>query len=381
MTVKAFRFDALVDEPDFCNYHDERQRLLQSIAKGRKVLLFGRRNFGKTSLVRNVVANKWMATQKKGAFLLYVDFYGVRTMSGLVSRLSAAFADSFQRAFSAKSLFQTMLDSIKRLRPRVEMEPNGQLSLTLGLGESAGRNLTSIFQELGALHKRGVPLLVVLDEFQDVHYIDEAEGLIRGVLESHLGNVATVILGSKKHLLSQMFTVPHAPFANWGEHLEMSYIPYEEYTSYANERLAHANLRLDDASSRYLQDLVGRVPEAMNRLADSLIALDYATKENVTIQKVDEALRTLISRRSSAIEEYLSHFTGAEEQFLITLAFAGGSATQLTGKDFIAKSGLSIAGLRKVAHKLEDHAVIYREGKMYTFADPLIMHHILKYRA
>ncbi|MCX6107457.1 MAG: hypothetical protein NTY08_16655 [Proteobacteria bacterium] len=380
MNFKSFHFDALVDEWDFCNYHRERKLLFQSIQKGRKTLLFGRRNFGKTSLIRNVIARQWLG-RNKGAFFLYVDFYGVRTMTGLVSRLSAAFADNFQLAFPAKSAFQKMLGSIKRLRPKIEMDPSGQLSLSLGLGESPSRNLTSIFQELGAMHKRGVPMLIVLDEFQDIHFVDEAEGLIRSVLESHLGSVATVILGSKKHLLSQMFAMPNAPFANWGEHVELSFIPYEEYTTYANERLAHLNLQLNDETSRYLQDLMGRVPEAMNRLGDALLSLDCPAKTVVNKKIVDEALRALVVRRSSAIEEYISHFTGAEEQLLITLARAGGRATQLTGKDFISKSGLSIAGIRKVVGKLEDEAVIYREDKYYCFADPLIMHHLLKFRA
>ena len=60
MNFKSFHFDALVDESDFCNYHKERKLLLQSIQKGRKTALYGRRNFGKTSLIRNVIASQWL---------------------------------------------------------------------------------------------------------------------------------------------------------------------------------------------------------------------------------------------------------------------------------------------------------------------------------
>ncbi len=377
---KAFRFDSLIEERDFCNFSQERQRLFHEISKSHKVLLYGRRNFGKTSLVRNIVAQDWMRNQQH-VFFLYVDFYGVRSISGIVSRLSTAFTASYQNAFPGKTIFNKMLDLIKRLRPRVEVEPDGQMALSLGLDGPPVKSITAIFRELQAIQQHGVPVLVVFDEFQDIHFVSEAEEVIRSEMEAILADLPVVILGSKKHLLTKMFSRPNAAFYNWGSHIELQFIPYDEYTEYANERFFNRNLKIDNEQSRYLQDLMGRVPEAMNRLADSIMDFGGDKIQEITRPMIDRALSKLVQSRSGSFEEYIGHFTNAEEQLLVALAHEGGHVEQFTGKEFIAKSKLSISGIRKVVQKLEDEAVLYRESDGYYLADPLLLQHLIKYRA
>lgn len=88
--------------------------------------------------------------------------------------------------------------------------------------------LRKILDELGNFASRA-PLLLVLDEFQDVVDVPTAEAVFRGSLQTFPHQAPMVTMGSKKHLLTKMFARPKAPFHNWGEDLEIKPIPYGEY--------------------------------------------------------------------------------------------------------------------------------------------------------
>ena len=96
-----FYFDTVLDEVDICNLHSERTRIAAAIGNGEKILLYGRRNSGKTSLAK-VMAAKWKAGLGHGGMFVYVDFYGVASMTQIASRLSAAMAEGYKKAFPTR---------------------------------------------------------------------------------------------------------------------------------------------------------------------------------------------------------------------------------------------------------------------------------------
>ena len=110
----------------------------------------------------------------------------------------------------------------------------------LGYGEIqtdqyGSSSLMDIFDVINKSIAPQMPVLIVLDEFQDIAFIPEAQGLFRQVLQE-LKEIPVVFLGSKKHILSDLFAKPRAPLANTGEDLEFLPIPYNEYHSYILER-------------------------------------------------------------------------------------------------------------------------------------------------
>ncbi len=76
MTV--FKYDQLLSEEDICNLHQERKKIESYLNRNRCIRVFGRRNFGKSSLVKNVIAKHWYDKNPKKRLVLYVDFYPVK---------------------------------------------------------------------------------------------------------------------------------------------------------------------------------------------------------------------------------------------------------------------------------------------------------------
>ena len=62
----VFVFDRLVEETDFCNFHREREALLDDVERGAFVRIFAPRNWGTTSLVKNIIAKQWESKNPDG---------------------------------------------------------------------------------------------------------------------------------------------------------------------------------------------------------------------------------------------------------------------------------------------------------------------------
>lgn len=55
--MKRFIFDSILDEENICNLEKEKHKITKGVDHGLKLLVYGKRNMGKTSLVKNVIAN------------------------------------------------------------------------------------------------------------------------------------------------------------------------------------------------------------------------------------------------------------------------------------------------------------------------------------
>ncbi|MBF0440922.1 MAG: hypothetical protein HQK54_03370 [Oligoflexales bacterium] len=377
MDTKLFICDEVLIERDICNLEKEKKALSQALRLCEKVLVYGRRNFGKTSVVKNVAAAGWLS-ENTGGFFLYADLYGVKEMDQLIARLSAAFTEAFKRAFPVRAIFAEMIDMVKSLRPKTSVSPDGSVELSFDAARAGGpKFLADVFMQLAKLRENDIKVLVVLDEFQEVHRIKEAEGLLRDCLQN-LRQIPVILMGSKKHMLSKIFMTPSAPFFNWGTHLEFGNIPYDEFTDYMNERFGAIGRSIGVGESTELQDLMCRVPEAINRVCGRIMKNEG--EGAISSEEIRESIHLLIDERRSSAEEYLSMMSPTEERVL-TLFAGQKSVAQPTSKRYAAALGVTPQSIRKIVGKLEDEAVLYRQSDgCYTFADPLIRLHLLAFR-
>jgi uncharacterized protein len=376
--MKRFVFDSIIDRENICNLEKEQQKIAQGVDHGLKLLVYGKRNTGKTSLVKNVIAQDWLQKHSSG-FFMYVDLLGIRQTAQLSERMTVAFIEAYNRCFRMRAVFQSMLDIIKGIRPAFEMDERGELKLTFGVStDKKIRPFGDLVKQLDAIYHAKIPVLLVLDEFQDIAFVDQAEALLRESLEAIDSEIPIIVLGSKQHLLSRIFAKPKAPFFNWGTHISFEPIEYSLYHAYMNERFEPESLSISSESARYLQDTMGRIPEAINRLCYTIL-VGFAGQGEITKDRVDEALTTLVSDRRAEPERYLAGFSAAEQNVITELARQE-PLQQPQGKQFTQRVGLTASGVRKIIMKLEDEAVIYKETNAYILADPLLKTHIKHFR-
>jgi hypothetical protein len=375
--TKTFLFDSLLSESDICNQKRERDAILSGVRSGLKLLIYGRRNYGKTSLVKNVVAKKWLEENPNG-FYCYVDLMGVRSLTNISERMTVAFSEAYNCAFRLNALFQSLLGSLKQLKPTLELDDSGTPKLSLAMSpQNQPTHFVQILRHIGTLAEK-VKIFLVFDEFQDIHDIDESEALLRDALQNLNADIPVIIMGSKEHLLTSIFAKPKAPFFNWGTHIAFQPIAYEDYHAYIQERFHSVHLTIGLAEATYLQDKLDRNPEAINRLCYAIQnrPWDHAS---ISTADIDAALADLVASRRSEPERYLNHFSSTEQQVMIALAKSG-PISHPQSKSFTSSLHITAAGIGKIIKRLENDAVIYLGPDGYVLADPLLKNHLLRYR-
>ena len=109
MKDKSFEFETVIkDTVNLCNMDKEKKAVMNLVLDGQKILLFGRRNTGKTSLVESFVIPQWLKKNKPG-FYVQVDLYGVRSLTHISQRIALGFSEGFSEAFRAKSIFHSFI--------------------------------------------------------------------------------------------------------------------------------------------------------------------------------------------------------------------------------------------------------------------------------
>jgi len=376
--MKRFIFDSILDEENICNLEKEKHKIMKGVDNGLKLLVYGKRNMGKTSLVKNVIAKSWLQRQPSG-FFMYVDLMGVKQLSQISERMTIAFSEAYNDCFKMKSVFNNMLKIITGIKPSIELDEKGYPKLSFGVvGGEKIRPFTEILKQLDLIYTSNIPIFLVLDEFQDIALIDEAEALFRNGLEHIDSRIPVVISGSKQHLLNRIFARPKAPFFNWGTHVYFEAINYHDYWQYMDERFKQEGLRISFENAVYLQDKMSRMPEAINRLCFAILFHDIP-KGAITKEDINSGLSKVVSDRRNEPEIYLSGFTASEQKVIVNLAKME-PVLHPQGKDFIKSINLTAPGVRKIMMKLEDETVVYKEVAGYILADPLLRQHILRFR-
>ena len=374
--MKQFVFDRLVDRENICNLEHEQQALRDAVQRSARVVVYGPRNFGKTSVVRNVTIEEFRTTHNR-SFVFSTDLLGVRSMRSLTQRMSTSLQRCFAASFPVKGLLESAGRFLGSLRPEIALDPQtGSPSLSLHPGDAEpGRTLQTLWEQIARITEQ-VDSLIVLDEFQDVAFVDEAPAQMRSCLEA-LGDVPVVLLGSKRHMLADLFAAPDAPLSQWGTDLQFKPIPYDDYHGYMQERFSQRRLEISREVAVSLQDGMQRVPEAINRLCAQILELHERTE--IDHAKVGSALVTLLENREGRYASYLSTFSGTDEIVLTEIA-RHGRVEHPQSKSFLRNLDLSSRTVGLSVKRLWDQGVVEHVEGSYRVADPLLAAYLRRYR-
>lgn len=297
--MKRFRYDVLLPQSEICNLKREYETILAGVDAKEKLIVYGPRNYGKTSLVQNVVIPKYIEHYSR-AFVLSVDLMQVKNLDSISDRVRSAFERAFLKTYPGESLLGGIKKHLLNLRPTAEVDTNtGNVRFSIAsVTQDKKVNFSEILQTIHQKIAQELPTLLVFDEFQDVSFVEEAEGLLRSELQ-HFTNTPIIFMGSKRHILGKMFAKTDAPFANFGRDVEFSEIDYHEYHAYILERLAPAGLQVAQEVSKYWQDRMNRIPESINIVGAKIVDL-FSGKE-LAIEDIEVAVASAIEDRKSVV--------------------------------------------------------------------------------
>ena len=190
----------------FCDREEETKTIVEYLQNGSNITLISPRRYGKTGLIYRVFDE--IKQQKVNISTCYVDIYATETLEDFIKVFSEAVITSMEKKKAIKSFFQFL----GGLRPMLSYDPvsgNPELTLTFHTDHEKKQTLASIFEFIERQDKKTI---VAIDEFQQIRYYGiNMEALLRSYIQP-LRNVQFIFCGSKKHIMTEMFTDARSPF-------------------------------------------------------------------------------------------------------------------------------------------------------------------------
>jgi hypothetical protein len=371
-TIKFFRYDVLIDADDMCNRENEIATLITAAKKDKRIVLLAPRRYGKTSLVRNVVGS----AMKKGhprRLIVSTDFMGVESLHSIAARLEHGLSRALAESFSPSNLLKRAAEMFRKLSVRIDIDPvTGNPSANIGLdSHDARKNILTLLDSITELSEKQ-PLMLIMDEFQDIAFVSEAEGLIRSFLQQ-LTNSSIFILGSKRHLMDRMLGNANAPLFQFGDEMHLDPIPFEAWQPYFRERLEPMGLNITPEGLRYLLVRMCHVPNAICELGAWI--QEYCTNQTLSESGVETFLNDMVEKKQGYAYRMMGISEGARE-LLVTIARRG-FVEEPHGADFLRELRISKSGVGKMLRKLLDAGILELEIENgWRLSDPVFAHYL-----
>ena len=188
-----------------------------------------------------------------------------------------------------------------------------------------------------------------------------------------------VVSGSKKHLLSNIFSPAKAPLAGWGVDVIIPNINSEYYRDcyykYISSKFDDKKLSLTRESCDILIDLLYNIPEPVN-IVCSYILDRSDQKDIITDDKISFFIDETAIARGSRFEEFLAKMTESEQKVLVALA-KNWPISSPKSKYFLSKvKDVSPSAVHKIIKRFENSAEIYNFPDGYKLSDSLLARYL-----
>ncbi len=366
--TNPFRFDTIAAGKNFCNRESEVEELLSDIRASHNVVLYSQRRFGKTSLIKKVLH----LAELEGFLAIYTDIYPVLNEEDLVKAYAKSFASMIQES-SLEKILQTLKTILSSLRPKISLDEQGKPEF--GFGVESGRdpmiNLEEVFEAVKKYaDQKDLKGVVVFDEFQQIEEIQPShrvESVIRSRIQTH-GNLSYIFMGSKKHLIFDMFSDPTRPLYGIGKLFPLEKIAPGHLEAFVLNRFQETDKPISKEVASRLVEICESHPYYTQYVSHSLWELtpDHSP---VSALNLDRAMSLTISRISPRYESIWELLPIRQRQGLIALANLSSSDKLFSG-DVISQYGLASApSFRKALNGLVDKSLVDRENDRYAIMD------------
>lgn len=247
------------------------------------------RRYGKTSLVGRLLHD----AAKVGWATVYVDFFGVLTLSDIAERIEAAYAEQLEGSLRA------WFAGVRRaLRPMLTVG-GGPVPGSVGVSLDP-QDEPPLLDRLALprrLHERnGKRVLVVFDEFQDVLGAQSrADAVIRSEIQHHGDAASYVFAGSHVGMMRELFADKRRAFYGQAAPIALPPLSPEDVAEYVAARFAATGREVGTALELLLATAQGHPQRTMllaHYLWDATAAAQTATEE-IWFRAYDRAMRDI----------------------------------------------------------------------------------------
>lgn len=364
--ANPFQYGSVVTGDSFCNREKEMRDLRRAFENGEKLFIYSERRLGKTSLVRTALAK----LPRRTFLVVYVDLWPTESEASFST--ATAKAISLAVASTAKRMLDMAKGMFNQLVPRVSLDEEGKPTISFGTvvprePEIEVEEVLMAPATVAAQGKRKV--VVAFDEVQRILEYDSdlVERKLRSVIQ-HQANICYVFLGSRKHLVQQMFLDKSRPLYRSAGHYPLGPIDTEHWMKFIRTRFLDADKTIDDSMIREICRLTEGHPFYTQHLCHVVWELTEAGT-SVTDQSLRNALGVLLARESHAYTLLWESLTANQRRFLRGLAQESRDVKPFSSA-FTRRYGLrSASNAQRASAALVERDIIDPDKNSYVIVD------------
>jgi len=361
-----FLFGEVVEGPYFTDREQELATLTSDLASGQNILLFSPRRYGKTSLIFRVMD----VLKKKGFICVYVDFFRVSSLMGFGKMYAQAL--TLASATKIAQAMRFVRDHFPTIVPKIVMKGDAPAEIEIDF-DAPRRDLEkwidgiyNMPEEIAKKRKKRV--VVVFDEFQEVASLTsngELERALRSRIQHH-HRVSYVFMGSKRHLLAELFLDKAKPLYNIAKSFPLGTIPQEELTSFIRSRFKSVHITAGQDAIERILALTERHPYYTQQLCHEVFNT-VAPRTRVTLEDINKALGACLAAQSYAYTTLWDNLSNKQRDLVVGLSTSNSS---IYSQGFINQFNLGSPGaVQKAIDALLKKGLVERENNHYFIAD------------
>jgi len=256
--------------------------------------------------------------------------------------------------------------------PKVVLKGKGAAEFELDF-EPSRRDLEKWLDEIFDLpqeiaRRKKKRLVVVLDEFQEIANLGTPgaiERAIRAKIQHH-DRVAYVFMGSKRHLLDELFSDTSRPLYRIAKPMPIGKIPEEKLAIFVRTRFQSVHIRITPAEIQRILQMTGCHPYYTQQFCHEVYNAVVPGKQ-VSAKHIDRAADRCIEAQSYAYTTIWDGLSSKQRELVVALSKA---PENIYSKDFLAQSGLGTASsVQTSVSALEKKGLVDRDNGSYILSD------------
>jgi len=365
MEENPFVFGKAVEGSFFTDRTKDAEHLEANLTHGINTILISPRRWGKTSLVKKVISNVTRPDIK----IIYIDIFSCKSEYDFYRQLATAIIQ--QTSSKIEEWMVTAKEFLSRLITKVSFSPDSiqeyALSFEFPDKDSSEQDILQLPERIA--QKKGLRLVICLDEFQQVAEFQDSitfQKKLRSVWQ-HQQNVSYCLFGSKRHLMTELFSDTSNPFYKFGDMMFLKKIPTEEWIPFICRKYKDTGKVITEKQA----ERICKVTENLSSYVQHLSWIVWYKANPVTTNEmIDLSIDELLEQNKVFFQREIEGLT--ELQLNLLKAVANGVDTGFSKKEIIKKyrleSSANVQGVKKAMIKKD---LIDVDGSVITFNDPI----------
>ncbi|MCD4734984.1 MAG: ATPase [Bacteroidales bacterium] len=314
-----FVFGKLVTGKNFTDRENELKHLKQNFISGINTILISPRRWGKSSLVKK--AGDEIVRSDKKIKIVYLDMFNMRSEEEFYKSLSENVLKSVSNRI--EELIANSKEFFKQFVPKITFSAGSQLEISLGLNWSEVKQQPDEILNLPERisEKKGYKIIICINEFQNLAYFEDPlafQKKMRSFWQQHqFANYC--LYGSKRHMLTEVFTSPSMPFYKFGDLLFLNKIPADFWKVFIRDRFRSTGKKISSEFALAIAFTAKEHPYYVQQLAQLCW---LRTTVEVQYKTVTEATDSLV-RQLSLLFQYRTESLSTTQIYFLKAMISG----------------------------------------------------------